>query len=171
MAANAINIYSGTMSLVALGIRELGMTLRQRRAMLAILAGIIGYAGGVYFQAQVAPGGKYEFFLLLISYWIAPWLAVMLVDYWLRRGNYGNEKVFYDTRHQRWQGFAAMAIGLVVSVYFFSNNALYLGVVPKANPGVGDLTFVVGFVLSAILYFAFNAGRIAVDQTGEVKAA
>ena len=171
VAANAINIYSGTMSLVALGIRELGMTLRQRRAMLAILAGIIGYAGGVYFQAQVAPGGKYEFFLLLISYWIAPWLAVMLVDYWLRRGNYGNEKVFYDTRHQRWQGFAAMAIGLVVSVYFFSNNALYLGVVPKANPGVGDLTFVVGFVLSAILYFAFNAGRIAVDQTGEVKAA
>jgi NCS1 nucleoside transporter family len=171
VAANAINIYSGTMSLVALGIREMGLTLRQRRAALAILAGIIGYAGGIIFQAQVAPGGKYEFFLLLISYWIAPWLAVMLVDYWLRKGNYGNEKVFYDTGHQRWQGFAAMAIGLLVSVYFFSNNALYLGVVPKASPGVGDLTFVVGFVLTAILYFAFNAGRIAVDRAGEVRAA
>jgi purine-cytosine permease-like protein len=95
----------------------------------------------------------------------------MLVDYWLRKGNYGNEKVFYDTGHQRWQGFAAMAIGLLVSVYFFSNNALYLGVVPKASPGVGDLTFVVGFVLTAILYFAFNAGRIAVDRAGEVRAA
>jgi NCS1 nucleoside transporter family len=171
VAANAINIYSGTMSLVALGIRELGMTLRQRRAMLAVLAGVIGYAGGIIFQAQVAPGGKYEFFLLLISYWIAPWLAVMLVDYWLRKGNYGNEKVFYDTGHQRWQGFAAMAIGLVVSVYLFSNNALYLGVVVKSNPGVGDLTFVVGFVLTAILYFAFNRGRIAVDEAGEIRAA
>src|SRR6202521_2117409 len=37
VAANAINIYSGTMSLVALGIREMGLTLRQRRAMLAVL--------------------------------------------------------------------------------------------------------------------------------------
>jgi nucleobase:cation symporter-1, NCS1 family len=171
VAANAINIYSGTMSLVALGIREMGMTLRQRRALLAVLAGIIGYAGGLIFEANVAPGGKYEAFLLLISYWIAPWLAVMLVDYWLRKGNYGNEKVFYDTSHQRWQGFTAMAIGLIVSIYFFSNNALYLGVVPKANPGVGDLTFVVGFILTAVLYFAFNMGRIAVDEAGEVKAA
>src|SRR6267143_1644604 len=47
VAANAINIYSGTMSLVALGIRELGMTLRQRRAMLAVLAGVLGYLIGV----------------------------------------------------------------------------------------------------------------------------
>src|SRR5260370_23092214 len=51
VAANAINIYSGTLSLVALGIRELGLTLRQRRAALAILAGVIGYVGGLPFQA------------------------------------------------------------------------------------------------------------------------
>src|SRR6202140_1200166 len=72
VAANAINIYSGTMSLVSLGIKEMGMNLRQRRAALAIIVGVIGFALGVYFQAQVAPGSKYETFLLLISYWIAP---------------------------------------------------------------------------------------------------
>src|SRR5205085_3107133 len=90
VCANAINIYSGTMSLVALGIREMGLTLRQRRAALAVIAGVIGYAGGLIFQAQVAPGGKYEGFLLLISYWIACWLAVVFVDYWLRKGHYGD---------------------------------------------------------------------------------
>src|SRR6266568_6254655 len=57
VAANAINIYSGTMSLVALGIREMGMTLRQRRALLAVAAGVLGYIIGIVFQAQVAPGG------------------------------------------------------------------------------------------------------------------
>src|SRR3979411_3380598 len=36
VAANAINIYSGTMSLVAVGIREMGMTLRARLAMLEL---------------------------------------------------------------------------------------------------------------------------------------
>src|SRR5260370_10768010 len=76
VAANALNIYSGTMSLVSLGIREMGMTLRQRRAVLAVIVGVIGFLGGIIFQAQVAPGSKYEFFLILISYWIAPWLAV-----------------------------------------------------------------------------------------------
>ena len=156
VAANAINIYSGTMSLVALGIREMGMTLRQRRALLAVLAGVIGYAGGLIFQASVAPGGKYESFLLLISYWIAPWLAVVLVDYWVRKGDYGDESIFYDTRHQRWQGFAAMAIGLVVSVWLFASNSLYVGWFAFNYPQFGDLTFIVGFVLTAVLYYAFN---------------
>src|SRR5438105_11734546 len=155
VAANAIHIYSGTMSLVSLGIREMGLTLRQRRAVLAIVAGVIGYAGGLIFQAQVAPGGKYTDFLLLISYWIAPWLAVVLVDYWMHRGDYGDERVFYDTKHFRWQGFVAMAIGLIVSIGLFSNNALYLGPIPKANAQVGDITFIVGFALSGVLYYVF----------------
>ena len=171
VAANAINIYSGTMSLVALGIREMGLTLRQRRALLAVLAGIIGYLGGIIFQAQVAPGGKYEAFLLLISYWIAPWLAVIFVDYWLQRGNYGDEEIFYNTRHQRWQGVVAMAVALVVSVYLFSNNALYLGVIPKVNPGVGDLTFIAGFVIAAVLYYIFQRGRATTYRMAQERAA
>src|SRR4029077_1728863 len=70
VAANAINIYSGTMSLVALGIREVGLSLRQRRAALAILAGVIGYFGGLYLESR-GVASQYTNFLLLISYWIA----------------------------------------------------------------------------------------------------
>ena len=156
VAANAINIYSGTMSLVAVGIREMGLTLRQRRAALAVLAGVIGYAGGLIFQAQVAPGGKYEAFLLLISYWIAPWLAVVFVDYWLRKGDYGDESIFYNTGYFKWQGFVAMAVGLVVSVWLFASNAIYVGYVAFNYPQFGDLTFVVGFLISAVLYYVFS---------------
>jgi purine-cytosine permease-like protein len=159
VAANAINIYSGTMSLVSLGIREMGLTMRQRRAALAILVGVIGFALGVYFQAQVAPGSKYETFLLLISYWIAPWLAVVFVDYWLRGGDYGDESMFYNSSYNRWQGVTAMAIGLVVSVYLFANDfGLYVGPIPTNNPQVGDITFIVGFVITAVLYYIFNLG-------------
>jgi NCS1 family nucleobase:cation symporter-1 len=170
VAANAINIYSGTMSLVSLGIREMGLTLRQRRAALAILVGVIGFALGVYFQAQVAPGSKYETFLLLISYWIAPWLAVVFVDYWLRGGDYGDESNFYNTSYNRWQGVAAMAIGLVVSVYLFANDfGLYVGPIPTNNPQVGDITFIVGFVITAVLYYVFNLGLR--KQTTQARAA
>lgn len=160
VAANAINIYSGTMSFVSLGIREMGLTLRQRRAIIGILIGVIGYALGVIFKANVAPGSKYEFFLLLISYWIAPWLAVVFVDYWLRGGDYGDESIFYDTKYNRWQGVVAMAIGTVVSVYFFANDyPQYVGPIPTANPNIGDITFIVGFIITAVLYYVFNLGR------------
>src|SRR5438309_7473683 len=170
VAANAINIYSGTMSLVSLGIREMGLTMRQRRAALAILVGVIGFAIGVYFQAQGAPGSKYEFFLLLISYWIAPWLAVVFVDYWLRGGDYGDESMFYDTKYNRWQGVTAMAIGLVVSVYLFANDfGVYVGPIPTNNPQIGDITFIVGFIITAVLYYVFNLSLR--KQTTEKRAA
>jgi nucleobase:cation symporter-1, NCS1 family len=170
VAANAINIYSGTMSLVSLGIREMGLTLRQRRAALAIIVGVIGFVGGLAFQAQVAPGGKYESFLLLISYWIATWLAVVLTDYWLRRGDYGDESIFYDTKVFRWQGLVAMAVGLVVSVYLFANVfGVYVGPIPTNNPNVGDITFIVGFLITAVLYYVFNLGLR--NKTSEARAA
>jgi nucleobase:cation symporter-1, NCS1 family len=168
VCANAINIYSGTMSLVAIGIREMGMTLRQRRAALAVAAGVLGYIIGVVGQANVGPGSKYEFFLLLISYWIGPWLAVVLTDYWLRKGDYGDESLFYDSKYQRWQGAAAMAIGLVVSIGLFANQpVVYVGSIANANPGIGDLTFIVGFFLTAVLYYAFSmVGRTAPSRAG-----
>ncbi|HUY73883.1 MAG TPA: cytosine permease [Candidatus Dormibacteraeota bacterium] len=169
VAANAINIYSGTMSLVSLGIKEMGMSLKQRRAMLAIVVGVIGFLLGIVFQANVGPGTKYENFLLLISYWIAPWLAVVFVDYWLRRGDYGDESIFYDTKTFRWKGLVAMGAGVVVSIYLFANVfGLYVGPIPTSNPAVGDVTFIVGFVISAVLYYVFNLGLR--KQTAETRA-
>jgi len=158
VAANAINIYSGTMSLVALGIREMGLSLRQRRAVLAIVAGVIGYFGGLYLESR-GVASQYTNFLLLISYWIAPWLAVMFTDYWLRRGDYGDESMFYDTKYLRWQGFVAMAVGLVVSIGLFANIfGLYVGPIPNSYPQIGDITFIVGFVITAALYYVLDLG-------------
>ena len=84
-------------------------------------------------------------------------MAVVFVDYWVRKGDYGDESIFYDTKHQRWQGFAAMAIGLIVSVGLFGNVfGVYVGPIPNNNPGIGDITFFVGFVLTAVLYYVFQ---------------
>ncbi len=151
VAANALNIYSGAMSFLTLGIK---LPLRQRRALVALASGVVGLAIGIIYQANVGPGSKYEFFLLLISYWIAPYLAVVLLDYWLRRGAY-DERVFYDRRYRPWKGIAAMLAGLIVSFPFW-NNLLFKGPIPTALPWVGDLTFVVGFIVTAAVYYALQ---------------
>jgi NCS1 nucleoside transporter family len=133
VTANVLNVYSGAISFLTLGIR---LPLRIRRA-------------------AVAPGSGYENFLLLISYWIAPFLAVVLTDYWLRGGNY-DEREFFDTHHLPWKGVVSMVVGIVASFPFW-NNALITGPVPKANPAFGDITFIVGFVVTAVVYWALSA--------------
>jgi hypothetical protein len=48
-----------------------------------------------------------------------------------------------------------MAISIGLSIWLFANQTDYIGVVPKHVPGSGDLTFEVGFVLAAGLYWLF----------------
>jgi NCS1 nucleoside transporter family len=161
VCANVINIYSGAMSFLTLGIR---LTLHQRRALVALVSGVLGVAIGIIWQAQVGPGSKYEYFLLLISYWIAPFLAVVLLDLWRRRGNY-QETIFFDPRHLPWRGFIAMLAGIVISFPFW-NNPVFTGPVAKAFPGLGDITFVVGFLVAGAIYLALDMA--ASPATGAV---
>ncbi len=41
---------------------------------------------------------------------------------------------------------------MVLSIWLFSNQTKYVGVVPKAHGAFGDITFLVGFVVAAVLY-------------------
>src|SRR5918911_1273907 len=118
VAANVLNIYSGAMSFLTLGIR---LPLRLRRALVAVVSGTLGLVIGLVFKAQVGPGSHYENFLLAISYWITPFLAVVLLDYWLRQGNY-QEREFFDRRRLRWRAPLAMLAGMAASIPFWDQG-------------------------------------------------
>ncbi|MGI9005206.1 MAG: purine-cytosine permease family protein [Streptosporangiaceae bacterium] len=149
ICANALNVYSGSMSFLALGIR---LPLSLRRAIVALAFGVIGFF--VALSGLHDAGVKYTNFLLVISYWIGPWLGVFFADQFLRRGKQVAGLLF-DRRHNPWAGFAAMAIGGAVGIYFFANQTEYVGVVPKHASQFGDLAFEVGFVVAALLYALF----------------
>ncbi len=160
VAANVLNIYSGALSFTTLGIR---MPIRARRAVVAVVFAVVGFV--VALTGLKDAGAKYENFLLVIAYWIGPWLAVFLTDQFLRRGHHVGDLLF-DHRHRNWAGPVAMAVGMVVSIWLFSNQTEYVGVVPKHFASVGDLTFEVGFVISAVLYaLLFRVSRAAGAST------
>ncbi len=46
-----------------------------------------------------------------------------------------------------------MAVAMAVSITLFSDQQKYTAVIPKHHPNFGDLTFEVGFVIAAVLYF------------------
>jgi purine-cytosine permease-like protein len=146
------------MSFLALGVK---LPLTLRRAIVAIVFGVAGFF--VALSGLSDAGTKYNDFLLVIAYWIGPWLGVFFADQFLRRGKHVAGFLF-DRKHNPWAGFSAMAISIGVSIWLFANQTKYVGVVPKGHPAFGDLTFEVGFVLAAVLYWLFfrvqgDAGR------------
>jgi len=146
VCANVLNIYSGAMSFLALGIK---LPLRRARAVVAVVFGVLGFI--LALVAIANPGVNYENFLLIIAYWIGPWLGVVLADRFLRRGG-DVVAMALDTRRENWAGPIAMAVGIAVSIPLFSNQTKYVGVLPSHQPGFGDITFLVGFVVALVLY-------------------
>jgi nucleobase:cation symporter-1, NCS1 family len=153
IAANALNIYSGAISFTALGFK---LPLAARRAIVALGFGIIGFF--VAWSGLHNAGEKYNNFLLVIAYWIAPWLAVTFCDMFLRRRQNPAEieHLLFDRKYTNWAGPVAMAVGAAVSIWLFSNQTEYTGLVPSHNGNFGDLTFEVGFVLTAVIYLTWR---------------
>ncbi|TQS41522.1 purine-cytosine permease family protein [Cryptosporangium phraense] len=154
VSANVLNIYSGSMSFLTMGVR---LPAHLRRALVAVTFGVIGFL--VALSGLEDAGHKYENFLLVIGYWIAPWLGVVLVDIWLRRNDTDGSRiapVLYDRRYTNWAGPIAMVLGLVVSIGLFSNQTQFSGYVVREAPSIGDITPIVGFLLAAVVYFAIR---------------
>ncbi len=152
VAANALNIYSGAISFTALGFK---LPLALRRALAALVFGAIGFF--LAWSGLSDAGTKYDNFLLIIAYWIAPWLAVVFCDQILRRQAPDQiEHLLFDRKYANWAGPVAMAVGAGVSIWLFANQTEYLGVVPRHAAAVGDLTFEVGFVLTAAIYLSWR---------------
>jgi NCS1 nucleoside transporter family len=148
IAANALNIYSGALAFLALGVK---LPLAWRRAIVALGFGAVGFVLAAF--GLMDAGASYENFLLVISYWISPWLAVVFVDQWMRRGQPAAH-LLADRTHSNWAGLASFVIAAAVSIVLFANQTLYTAPVPKALPAIGDITFLVGFGLAALLFLA-----------------
>ena len=159
IAANALNIYSGAISFTAIGFK---LPLAARRAIVALGFGAIGFFVG--WSGLHNAGDDYNNFLLIIAYWIAPWLAVVFCDMFLRRRQDPGqvERLLFNKHHTNWAGPVAMAVGAGISIWLFSNQTKYVGLVPKHWPDAGDLTFEVGFVLTALIYLTW---RLVTDRS------
>jgi NCS1 family nucleobase:cation symporter-1 len=147
VAANVLNVYSGALAFLALGIK---LPLAWRRAAVAVCFGLIGFV--LAWLGLADAGHAYESFLLVIAYWIGPWLGVVLMDQHYRR-NQDMSPLLTDVRHRNWAGPAAMLLGMIVSIGLFSNQSLYTGKVPELIPWIGDVTFLVGFLVAAGVYY------------------
>ncbi len=142
VAANALNLYSNSLSARALD-------LAWPRWVLAALAAVVAIGASLY------GGGRfenfYEEFLLLLGYWVTPWLAVIIVDFYF--GVKGGD-MNRAPGTMGWWGLSSYLLGVLASVPFMSNS-MFTG--PLAlRMGGADLSFYVGFVVAGGLYLLWR---------------
>ena len=145
LTANCMNLYSGALAALV------AFDARIKRSLAALGVGLIG--------ALLALGGGnprdtaefYTNFLLLLSYWAAPWAGVVLVDAWQERAVARDPE-----RVPAWRaGALAWVIGLLASVPFW-NQVWFLGPFARAFPQYGDLSYYVGILIAAVAMAAMK---------------
>ena len=154
VTANVLNIYSGSLSLLAIDVNWIRAVAPKRwvaALLIGVLGGVLSFLGGQsgYYQ-------NYTNFLLVLGYWISPWLAVVLSDYFLVRSRRSDIRDFYAGAGTVRAGFWAFLIGLACSVPFF-NQSLFMGFIAKQFPQIGDLSYYVSFSVAFLLYAWFSA--------------
>ena len=143
VAVNSMNDYTGSLSLLAAGIRVPRPISAGIVAVLSFLATLYLYYNN--FSSTV------ENYLLVITYWIGPWAAIVIID-WRRRGDRarGDRAVAFSMLPSGRNALIALVVGFAASIPFM-NQTLFVG--PLVNTlGGADIAYVVGFIVSAIVY-------------------
>jgi NCS1 family nucleobase:cation symporter-1 len=161
VAVNAMNDYTGSLSLQAAGIRV-------PRIVSAIVVAILGFFVTLWLNSENLLG-KIENILLFLSYWIAPWAAVVLADWRLRRGRANVSRlVDFGSLPSGLLALASMAIGFAVSLPFqtstfggeiAANTGLPINTIAASNLHYADLAYVVGFVVAFGIYWVGARAR------------
>ncbi len=104
-------------------------------------------------------------FLFIMLYFLVPWTAVNLVDYFfVRRGRYAIPDFFTPEGiygSWGWRGLLAYLIGFVAMVPFFylydtiGKKEVYVGVMAE-KLGYVDVAWLVGLVVSGVAYFLLS---------------
>jgi len=148
------------------GFRSVQPTVRLRVLGLAI----VGFA--VLLIALLIPDdylSSFNNFVILMLYFLVPWTAVNLVDFYVvRHGKYAISEILKPVGiygRWAWRGISAYIIGFVAMIPFFATT-FYTGPVAEALGGA-DLSFVVGLVIAGLLYWLFSRN---LDLSAEVDA-
>jgi NCS1 nucleoside transporter family len=140
---NFLNVYGG-----AISVQTLRIPVSRRTAVIIICA--VAYLISLW--ADEGFEAKFKTFLFMGAYLIAPFGAILLLDYVLNhRHDRDRISELYDSRRILEWGFVAWVIGALASLPFWQLS-FYTGPVAAAHPEWGDLSYFVGFVAGALAF-------------------
>ena len=144
--ANVLNLYSNTISAKVLDIRLPRWQLAVLGGVLAFIVALIGYQNFTQ---------NYQNFLIVLDYWIMPWLAVVLIDFYVLK--HREPMGFSSAPDWNGAGLIAFVVGLLISLLFISET---FAKGPFASLfGGADFGYFIGFIVAGVVYVVLNRSR------------
>jgi NCS1 family nucleobase:cation symporter-1 len=159
VANNVLNLYTAGLGLLALRVRA--------PRWIAVLGVGIGASVLTYIAIFIYNFmSLYAQWLLLTLAFLSPWVAILLVDFWLRRGNYdvnglhtwGRGAYWYSDGFN-WRALAIYVLGIIAALAF-SNSTIWASPLAVDYLGGADLSLFIGFLLTGSLYYLSERNRM-----------
>jgi NCS1 family nucleobase:cation symporter-1 len=151
-----MNDYTGSLAFQALGARV-------RRPIVAAFVAVLAFAAILYMNAGNT-SGKFQNLLLFTAYWIAPFCAIVMIDWHYNKDRYTpsllRESLNFGKLGNGWPAIVSFCVAFGVMVPFM-NTSIIVGPIANALDGA-DLAFYVGFVVAGVLYYVLR--KVAVSQ-------
>jgi len=163
IAVNAMNDYTGSLSLQAAG-------LRIPRVYSAAAVAVLGFLFTLYLHGDL--GGSTDFagnftnFILFISYWITPFVGLVLADWWLRgRKADAWSVVDFGRLPNGLVALVALVVGFAVGIPFQNSTLGYtwggpFNYVTATYLHGADLAYYVGGAVAFLIYWFGARGAV-----------
>jgi NCS1 family nucleobase:cation symporter-1 len=159
VSVNAMNDYSGSLALQAAGVRV-------RRPYVAVIVTVAAFFLTLWLNTGTL-ATKFTNVLLLITYWVPPFAAVQMVDWWRKRGKMNVQDVLSSSLKPGWEALVALLAGFGAATPFMDTTLIY-GYAAKHWLQGGDIAFVVGFVVALAVYAGIR--RVETGSNHDVEA-
>jgi len=158
---NSMDIYSSGVTLQALG-------LPVKRWNAVLIDTIIGCGITIYAVFSAGFSRLLSDFVAAVIAWIAPWMAIFLVDWFLRRTRYVPHELqrtdpggLYWRHHGiHWPAIIAQVLGTAASVLAFEQE-FYVGPIARAfGNGGADFSVFSGIIVGGLAYWLLAGPRV-----------
>ncbi|WP_069801193.1 purine-cytosine permease family protein [Thermogemmatispora onikobensis] len=171
IASADLSIYSSGLNLLALGVRL-------ERYKTVLIDGVLMVVGAAYVMLVAQDFfGPFESFLQLLSDGLTAWAAVFLVDMLLRRTYDAQSLVetgpgsrYYYRAGVNWRAVVAWLLGIGVGL-LFTVSPWFTGPLARGIFASSSLGYLLGFVVSALVYWLLERGREVVLEATEAEPA
>jgi nucleobase:cation symporter-1, NCS1 family len=157
IGSGVMNDYSGSLALQTIGVRV-------RRPVSAVIVTTLAFALILWLHAADT-ATRFQDVLLLVSYWIPAFVAVVVIDWLLRIGDRAAINPAEEPTDRR---DAAVAVIVFVLAYAaaipFMNTSLIEGPVARAWHGA-DVAYFVNLLVAAVLYGGYRLARSRVRSS------
>ncbi len=157
-AINTLDLYSSGVTLQALGVpvKRWGAVIIDTIVAGAVTALVI-FRGDFYTYLSG--------FLDYIVVWLAPWFAILVVDYALRKGRYDHAGLFarsgglyWRSGGINWRAVVSLLVGMIGAMLFIDAafyEPSFVGPLSRATGGA-DFSWVLGMVVGGAVYAALS---------------